>query len=288
MGTTSKRFQDLNLSNYFLFAAAAEDEGTSQLLLETLLGIKISGVKVSVEHPLLYSSDFRSVRLDVYVRDTVEVHYNMEMENRGRTSLPQRSRYHQAEMDVVSLAPGEDLSKLKPVYVVFICTFDPFGEGLYRYTFTNRCEEKDFFPLGDGATRVFLSTKGTNEAEVPKELVNLLHYVENSTDAYVSEVDDPTVRKLHERIRELKRSREMEARYMQFEEMLREREREGLEQGRSEGLEQGRAEGIQAGEERILALIAAMAAAGEAEQIPRLGGDPAFLEEMFAKYWTQL
>ena len=59
MGTTSKRFQDLNLSNYFLFAAAAEDEGTSQLLLETLLGIKISGVKVSVEHPLLYSSDFR-------------------------------------------------------------------------------------------------------------------------------------------------------------------------------------------------------------------------------------
>ena len=79
---------------------------------------------------------------------------------------------------------------------------------------------------------------------------------------------------------------------MQFEEMLREREREGreqgLEQGRSEGLEQGRAEGIQAGEERILALIAAMTAAGEAEQIPRLGSDPAFLEEMLAKYRTQL
>ena len=71
---------------------------------------------------------------------------------------------------------------------------------------------------------------------------------------------------------------------MQFEEMLREREREGLEQGRSEGLEQGRTE--ERG--RILALIAAMAAAGEAEQIPRLGGDPAFLEEMFAKYRTQL
>ena len=32
------RFQDLNLSNYFLFAAAAEDEETSQLLIETLLG----------------------------------------------------------------------------------------------------------------------------------------------------------------------------------------------------------------------------------------------------------
>ena len=126
------RFQDLNLSNYFLFAAAAENEETSQLLLETLLGIKISGVKVSVEHSLLYSSDFRSVRLDVYVSDTVEVHYNMEMENSERTSLPQRSRYHQAEMDVTALKPGESFAELKPVYVVFICTFDPFGRGRYR------------------------------------------------------------------------------------------------------------------------------------------------------------
>ncbi len=268
------RFQDLNLSNYFLFAAVAENEETSQLLLETLLGIKISGVKVSVEHSLLYSSDFRSVRLDVYVSDTVEVHYNMEMENSERTSLPQRSRYHQAEMDVTALKPGESFAELKPVYVVFICTFDPFGRGRYRYTFTNRCEEEDF-PLGDGAARVFLSTKGMNESEVPKELVNLLHYMENSTDAYVSEVDDPTVRKLHERIRELKRSREWEARYMQFEELLREREREGLEQGRAEE------------RNRILALTAAMAAAGEAEQIARLNSDPAFLEEMLAKYRLQ-
>ncbi len=77
---------------------------------------------------------------------------------------------------------------------------------------------------------------------------------------------------------------------MQFEEMLREREREGLEQGRSEGRaeERGRSEGRAEERGRILALIAAMAAAGEAEQIPRLGGDPAFLEEMLAKYRTQL
>ena len=31
-------------------------------------------------------------------------------------------------------------------------------------------------------------------------------------------------------------------------------------------------------------LTAAMVAAGEAEQIPRLSSDPAFLEEMLAKY----
>ena len=274
MREANSNFQNLNLSNYFLFAAAAEDEETSRLLLETLLGIKVGRVRVSVEHSFLYSSDFRSVRLDVFVSDEVEIRYNMEMENRDRESLPQRSRYHQAEMDVASLKPGAEFVDLKPVYVVFICTFDPFGKGLYRYTFENRCREEDF-PLGDGAVRVFLNTKGTNEMEEPRELVNLLHYVENSTDEYVGKVADPNVSRIHGRVQELKRSREWEARYMQFQELMQEQRQEG------------RKEGVQAGTERILKLTSAMYAAGEADQIPRLSGDPAFLEAMLAKYHLQ-
>lgn len=269
------RFQDLNLSNYFLFAAAAEDEETSKLLVETLLGIKVGRVKVNVEHTFLYSSDFRSLRLDVFLSDEAEVRYNMEMENGERTSLPQRSRFHQAEMDVMSLKPGQEFSELKPVYVVFICTFDPFERGRYRYTFENRCREEDF-PLGDGAVRVFLSTKGTNEADVPAELVNLLHYIEDSTDGYVSRTDDAKVRKLHERVMSLKQSRTWEARYMLFEELLREREKKGREVGREEGREEATA--------RILRLIEAMIAAGENDQIPRLSREPELLAAMLEKY----
>lgn len=250
-----------------MFAAAAEDKEVSQLLLETLLGIRVGRVKVNVEHTFLYSSDFRSVRLDVFASDEVEVRYNMEMENGDREALPQRSRYHQAEMDVMSLKPGEDFSELKPVYVVFICTFDPFGRGLYRYTFTNRCKEEDF-PLKDGASRVFLNIKGTKSEIVPEELVNLLHYLENSTDTYVEEVQDPNVNRLHERVRKLKRSREWEARYMQFDELLRERE----QKGRSEGMN------------HILELTDAMIEAGEISQIRRLRKEPEFLAAMLEKY----
>ncbi len=268
MGT---RFQDLNLSNYFLFAAAAEDEEVSQLLLETLLGIKVGRVKVNVEHTFLYSSDYRSIRLDVYISDEVEVHYNVEMENRGRETLPQRSRFHQAEMDVMSLAPGMPFLEMKPVYVVFICTFDPFGHGLYRYTFENRCIEKDF-SLGDGAMRVFLNTKGTNDVEVPIELVNLLHYVEDTTDEYVVRVDDPNVRRLHERVVTLKQNKTWEAKYMLFEELLQEQKQKGREEGREEATF------------RILRLTEMMMASGEAGEIARLRQEPEFLAAMFEKY----
>ena len=161
----NKKFQDLNLSNAFLFAAAMEDEETCRFVLETVLGIPVGKVNVHTEHSLLYNADFRSIRLDVYAGSETYVEYNCEMENRNDKNLAKRSRFHQAEMDVTLLQPGEDFSQLRPVYVIFICTFDPFGRGLFRYTFENRCHETGL-PLEDGAVRVFLNTKGTSRGEV--------------------------------------------------------------------------------------------------------------------------
>ena len=143
-----KTFQELNLSNAFLFSAALEDPETCQLVLEIILGIRLPKVKVHAERSILVSSDFRSIRLDIYASDEMQVSYNVEAQNDDRKNLAKRSRYHQAEMDVASLKPGDDFNDLKPGYVIFICTFDPFGKGLYRYTFEERCLECDM-SLGD-------------------------------------------------------------------------------------------------------------------------------------------
>lgn len=71
---------------------------------------------------------------------------------------------------------------------------------------------------------------------------------------------------------------------MLFEELLREREKEGRLEGQKEGRLEGQKEGREEGIQVILKLTSAMTAAGEAGQIPRLSDDPAFLEEMLAKY----
>ena len=150
-----KSFQELDLSNAFLFAAALEDSETCRLVLEIILGVKLPAVKVHAEHSILVSSEVRSVRLDIYANDELEVNYNVEAQNQNEGNLPKRSRYHQAEMDVSLLKPGQDFNDLKPSYVIFICTFDPFGRKLYRYTFEERCLEQDF-PLGDETKKIFL------------------------------------------------------------------------------------------------------------------------------------
>ena len=265
-----KQFKDLDLSNAFLFAAALEDEETCRLVLECILGTPVGKVKVKAERNVLFSSDFRCVRLDVFASDEWNVDYNLEMQNADEKNLPQRSRYHQAEMDLSSLKPGQDFKELKPSVIVFICSFDPFGRGLYRYTFEPRCLEADF-PLGDGTRRIFLSTKGTNESDVSKELVSFLQYVTDSTDAYVERAKEWKLGKIHERIKALKQSRKLEEGYMQLGELLKREHDEGYKSGCEKTTAQ------------MLELVSRMIADGKTDLIPRLK-EEVFCQQMLKEY----
>ena len=269
-----KKFEELNLKDAFLFGAVLEDPETCRISLEVMLGKEIAGVTVHAEHTLFYNSDYRSIRLDIHATDENQDRYNVEMQTDDKKNLPKRSRFHQAEMDVASLKPGEDFQTLRSGYVIFICDFDPFGKGRYRYTFENRCREEDF-PLEDGATRIFLSTKGRNPDEVPTELVNFLRYVEESTDDCARQLQDKVVTKIHDRVTALKKSREWERSYMKFEELLQDAEAQGREEGREEGREQGQS--------RLQKLISKMTEAGEVDKLARLA-DAIFLQEMYQKY----
>ena len=225
-----KPFKDLYLNSSFLFAAALSDPDTCRIVLEIIFGRKISKVNVKSENSIMLSSDARCVRLDINARDEFNVNYDIEAQNSDEGNIVKRSRYYQAEMDVAELKPGDDFQKLPDSYVIFICTFDPFKRGLYRYTFVEKCEE-DGEPLGDGTCKIFFNTKGTNADDVPEELIHFLKYFEDSTDKYVSTVEDRSIRELHRKISELKKSREWEDGYMKMEELLERTKQKGIGQG---------------------------------------------------------
>ncbi|MEG7531602.1 MAG: Rpn family recombination-promoting nuclease/putative transposase [Hungatella sp.] len=273
--TLSKEFKDLDLSNGFLFAAALDDPETCQLVLEIILGFPVGKVQVRAEHSILYNSNFRSVRLDIYATSELHVAYNVEMQQKDQKNIPKRSRYHQAEMDVSSLKPGEDFNDLKPSYVIFICTFDPFGSGLYRYTFEERCLENGI-SLGDETKKLFLNTKGRTSENVPEELIHFLHYVENSTEQCARTGRDAIIPQLHDKITGLKQRRELEGTYMTLEEWLKDCKEEGMAEGKAAG----KAEGVK----RTLALINCMLADQNTADISRLQSDAAFYQEMLERY----
>ncbi len=232
-----KSIQDLTIKDNFMFGAVMLDPENCKGMLERALGMKIERVEVSREKSIVYNPEFKGVRLDIYVKDDNNTHYNIEMQVLSHAFLRQRARYYHSQIDMELLISGISYSELPDTYVIFICDFDPFGLEKYRYTQKKICEEIPEFSMEDGSHTIFLSTRGKNEDEVPKELVSLLDFIGAPLSESQKDYKDEFVRKLQNSVKEVKASREMGARYMTFEELLN--DERAL--GRSEGREEGRA-----------------------------------------------
>lgn len=115
---------------------------------------------------------------------------------------------------------------MKKSFVIFICTFDPFGDRRHLYTFENRCVENPSLTLGDETTKIFLNTKG-NMHDVDPEMQEFLSYVENTTDDFASQARSPLIKEIHKKVTEVKESKELEVEYM----TLLQRDRENIQQG---------------------------------------------------------
>jgi len=206
-------------------------------ILEILLGKEIFLKELpQTEKELLHTPLTRFVKLDVWAMDTDDIVYDTEVQQRNTYNLPKRTRLYQALIDVKLLAPGEEnFNELNSVYVIIIAPFDLFGYGLYQYTFENKCKEVPELSLGDGATRIIFNTHGTNDAKTRPELIELLHYIENTTEEVSEHCQSDKIKEMQKRIRAIKSSEEVGVKYMQAWEELAEAKNEGREEGREEG-----------------------------------------------------
>ena len=240
----------LNLTDRFLFYEVMEDPQAHQAALRIIFGRDISLLgSAETEKELRVSPAIRSIRMDVFSMEEECTVYNMEMQKRRKNDLTKRSRYYQALIDTSLLEPGiPSYNRLNFSYIILIMPFDLFGYGKYRYTFEASCKDVPSCPLGDGAVRIFLNTRGINDSEVSPELVQFLHYIEETTDEAAEQTDCDLIRQIHHRVRKVKSSEEIGVKYMQaWEERYydkQEAREEGLAEGRTEGRTEARVNGI--------------------------------------------
>ena len=67
------------------------------------------------------------------------------------------------------------------VFVIFICTDDPFGRDAYVYTFENRCVQMPDLALGDDAIKIFLNAGGL-KGKIGQELKGLEKGIEEGLE----------------------------------------------------------------------------------------------------------
>ncbi len=224
-----RKFQDLKLSNMYLFNAVFRDKESCKILVEILLNRSVDIVDVRVEDNIAVSSDVKFIRLDVFAMDNNITKYDFEAQAGNKNNLPKRSRYYQSLMDVASLEQGDDYEKLGETFVIFICNFDPFGQRKYRYTFVNRCEETGKL-LEDGVTKIFFSTKGNDRENISDELYDFLNNFDKFSDEDNSNVTTEPVRKIFERVKRIKRNKKWEDGFMTVEEYIKDMARMDAEE----------------------------------------------------------
>ena len=219
-----------------------------------------------------HSYDTRGVRFDVYAKSDNRKIFDCEVQTSDKKDLPRRTRaYHIANgldaLNKKTLKRSGAYSELPDVFVIFICTFDPFHYDRHIYTFYNTCREVNGLNLDDGAYTVFLNAKGKAD-DVSSELKAFLDFMMGKSS------DDPFIMELEEELWKEKQDAIFRRDYMLL--LTREEEieaeariaghaaglaaglaeghaeglAEGISQGIAEGISQGISQGISIGEER--------------------------------------
>ena len=239
-------WENLKISNDFIFAKVMRNPELCKGLLEKLLDITIDHIEYMEEQKTIdIARDSKSVRLDVYLKDGRGTVYNVEIQTTSNRNLPKRTRYYAGMIDLNEIEKGADYSGLPQSFVIFICTFDAFGKDRWKYTFQNVCMEDRTLLLNDGTVKVFFNTAGT-KGRINKDAKNILKFIEGSaaTDSFTG--------KLEQEVIKIKENREWQVEYMTL--VMREREKynegrikgmqEGIQKGRQEGRIEGRQEGM--------------------------------------------
>ena len=145
-------------------------------------------------------------------------------------SAPSAGAAVSGHIDINQFDRGHHFDELKQSFVIFICKYDPFGKGLYRYAFENICRDADDYALNDEAYKLFFNTTETR-GDISENLRSLLEYM-NDTKAYpVEETDCDLVKKIEQAVGMAKKDNEWRRAFMTYQIHQRAAELRGEERG---------------------------------------------------------
>lgn len=208
-----KAWEDLTIADDYMFKLVMKHKHICKHLLEIILGVKIREIMdPETEKAMKTGFESRGIRLDVYVEDDANTVYDVEMQVRQypMATLGRRTRYYQSVIDFGALQAGVYYNKLKKSIIIFICPFRLFNSNRHIFTFKNTCQQDKKIILDDGASKIFLSTKGTLK-DVSKDVSNFLAFVDGLP------VKDKWIDEIQALITKLKNTEKEKVDYMTYE-----------------------------------------------------------------------
>ncbi|PIE98364.1 MAG: hypothetical protein CR988_03500 [Treponema sp.] len=228
-----KRFDDLTITDDFMFYHVMQNKDICLTLLNILLSDKVDRItEIDFQRHVEHASYAKGIRLDILAKDESGNVYDIEMQTTDKNDLAKRMRYYQSAIDLSSLDKGCHYSELVDSYIIFICKFDYLKAGLPVYSFKTRCSEDNTIELKDGLSKIIVNAAAFSQTE-NKELRGFLEYIKTgeATTEFTGRIANMiTIIKENEGARQ-------EYRLMSGFEM------DVLYEGRQKGIQEGRKEG---------------------------------------------
>lgn len=166
----------------------SKEENCLELLRRVYPELHLKSVEVITQRTGNFELGTKGIRLDVWAKDDQGRVYDIEMQNADQQDLGQRMQYYATGLNKFTLKSGEPYPKLKSSYVLFLCTFDPFGQGesLYEFEFFDKKTKTIEFKSGMHIT--VLNSKGKDRSRGQK-LLNFSDYMNgiiNHPDSYIT------------------------------------------------------------------------------------------------------
>lgn len=244
-GQFSKPWEDLEITDNYLFCKIMSKPEFCKEMIERILGIKVKSVSLmGAERQFSGTYVSHGIRLDVAAEDSGNM-YDIEFQSVKPSDLPKRMRFYQGTLDIDSLSHSQSYEQLRETWIIFICDFDQFGLGEPGYKVRMTLDSLEDKPgtevYADGTHKIFINLEACDKIK-DKRLHNFLMYLKTKKpqDRFTEEINsvvDYNRRNAEWRKEYMTLAQEIEWEKARVRKVARE---EGLAEGRAVGREEGR------------------------------------------------
>ena len=218
------------------------DKKICKYILEIILSFKIKEIYYPEKQKEVKDPKHRErkdVRFDILVEDYEHNLYDVEAQTTDKKDLGWRMRYYAAKMDQrYTLDKGKTYRNMKKAYLIFLCNFDPEGEGRIKYTYHTYEDHNKSKQFQDGLEKIIINGKGIPNGESADQvgLVNLI----NDRPVHLNAIFD----EIQTRIKDMNEDPEWRDKMIDYETRMLEKEQEAEEKGMQRGIASATVSGI--------------------------------------------
>lgn len=229
----TKPWEELTFADNFLFCKIMEDSPElCRQLLELLLDIRIGRIEQpQSERTMQEALGAKAVRFDVYAKDDSRI-FDIEIQTTDAQNLPERARYYQSVIDMDNLSKGENYTRLKDTYVIFLCLKDIFRRRLPVYFFENTCRADKTLTLGDRAYKVFFNAANCDTLK-SDEMRNFFRFLKGERAESVFS------KRIAEKVAFAKQNMQWRKQYMTWQQTIDVEKMFAFEEGHVAGVQEG-------------------------------------------------